>query len=398
MKLSYLASFGDHIPLSQFKPDDKINVLSFNDSGGFLASGDGAGRVVVFSLNERPNGRPSVGFVCQIHAHKAEFDYFRSEVSEPKITSLKWLPGTSLNPRLVTCNSHDAKLWQLNWSSRIDWACRSGSSPADLVLPSARKVDVKYSAECIHTFADLQSEYLVDLQCLSDQRSLLMVDVAGVKLWDMERDIPAVSLCRVSQQEPEITTSAIHRALPFAFLVGDDIGKCWILDMRQQAEDLTPSIAIQTIGSLPKTVEGSASVSSLQFLDGTSFVVRTFGHLQKWDLRMTARPAAQTNVHWFDSRMEFLVHEEFVKDQFRTAVMPSGKVVTGMYSADFLSWDPLTDAKSKHRAVSARTKVPPPEPGRDFTKRVTCCEGHPSKEFVAVVSTAALFVFTADDE
>jgi hypothetical protein len=69
-----------------------------------------------------------------------------------------------------------------------------------------------------------------------------------------------------------------------------------------------------------------------------------------------------------------------------------------MYSADFLAWDPATARKTNHRAISARTKVPPPEPGRDFTKRVTCVESHPTRTIIAVVSTAALFLFNGTDQ
>jgi hypothetical protein len=223
-----------------------------------------------------------------------------------------------------------------------------------------------------------------------------MIDVAGIKLWDMERDVPSVSLLRVPQSDPELTTSAVHPALTFAVLVADDAGRCRILDMRQQAEDLTASIQVSTARFATRPpVEGSASVSSVSFTrDAAGFVCRSFGDLQKWDLRQPEKPVAVTDVQWFPTRMEYVVREEFVKDAFKTAVTPAGVVVSGMYSADFLSWDPGSGKKNKHRAVSARTKVPPPEPGRDFTKRVTCAESHPTKPIVAVVSTAALFLFT----
>jgi serine/threonine-protein phosphatase 2A regulatory subunit B len=398
MNLEYLASFGDHVPLSQFKVDDRINVLSFNSDGGLLASGDGAGRVVIFSVADR--ARPTVLFMCQIHAHKSEFDYFRSELSEPKINSLKWLPGNSLNPRLVTCNSHDAKLWQLTYAPKVDWAPRRGQSLEDLVLPTPRKVDEKFTSHCLRTFTDFRSEYLVDLQCLFDQRSILMVDVDGVKLWDIERDISPVSLLRLPQNDPELITSAIHWTLPFAFLIADESGHCRIFDLRQQAEDLTPSVDIDTARFATRDgVGGSESVSSVVFTrDGSGFVCRTFGDLQKWDLRQTSQPVAKTDVHWFPNRMDYLVNEDLIKDPFRSTVTAKGRVVSGMYSADFIAWDPATNIKSKHRAVSTKTKIPPPEPGRDFTKKVTCAEAHPTKEIVAIVSTAALFLFIEPDQ
>jgi serine/threonine-protein phosphatase 2A regulatory subunit B len=268
------------------------------------------------------------------------------------------------------------------------------------VLPTPRKVDAKFTSQCLRTFTDLQTEYLVDLQCLFDQRSLLMVDVASVKLWDMERDISPVSLLRVAQNDPELITSAIHSSLQFAFLVADESGHCRIFDLRQQAEDLTPSVDVDTSRFATRDgVEGSDSVSSVVFTrDGSAFVCRTFGDLQKWDLRQPTQPVAKTDVHWFPNRMEYLVNEDFIKDQFRSAVTPKGRVVSGMYSADFIAWDPATNIKSKHRAISARTKVPPAEPGKDFTKRVTCAEAHPTREIVAVVSTAALFLFMEPDQ
>jgi hypothetical protein len=142
-------------------------------------------------------------------------------------------------------------------------------------------------------------------------------------------------------------------------------------------------------------VEGSEGVSSVSFTpDGSGFVCRTFGDLHKWDLRRTNRPVATTDVHWFPNRMEYITNEGIIKDQFRTAVTAKRKVVSGSYSADFIASEPAANAKSRHRAVSARTKIPPPEPGRDFTKRVTCVEAHPTREIIAVVSTAALFLLS----
>ncbi|OHS97079.1 hypothetical protein TRFO_09627 [Tritrichomonas foetus] len=397
MDLDYLASFGDQVPLSQFKPDDTISVLAFSSDGRFLASGDHAGRVVIFQINppKTPDGNYSASFVCQIHAHKAEFDYFRSELSEMKINSLKWVPTQTLNPLLLSCNSHDAKLWRLNSSPKIQWKPRSGDTIDTFVLPTAVRIDQKYTYECVKTYTDLQTEYLVDLQCLPDQHSFLMIDVSCVKLWDIERDVASVSLYRVSQSEPEITTSAAHASYSFAFLIGDDAGTCRILDMRQQTEDLTPSIETRTAQYLiNNNAEGIEGVSSVQFSsDGSSFVVRTFGDLQMWDLRNTSKPVNRTEVHWFPQQMDFLSNEDYVKDQFRTTITRSGKVVTGQYMANFISWDPSNNQKNHHKAVSPRVQKPPAEPGRDFSKRVTCCEAHPQENIVACVSTAALYLF-----
>ena len=59
MDLKYLISFGDQVPLNQFKPDDTISILSFSSDGRFLASGDYAGRAVIFQMIPEANKKIS---------------------------------------------------------------------------------------------------------------------------------------------------------------------------------------------------------------------------------------------------------------------------------------------------------------------------------------------------
>lgn len=400
MDLQFLAAFGDHVQLSQFKPDDTISTLAFSHDGQFLASGDQAGRVVVFRLNEprRNSDRPTVDFITQTHAHKSQFDYFRSELSEMKVNSLKWIPRQTYNPLLLTCNSHDAKLWRFNSTERLSWNCTdAGAQPSDsFVFPTLKHVERKYTMECVRTFSDIQTEYIMDLQALPDQRSFLMVDVSCVKLWDIERDASSVCLCKVSQQEPEITASAIDSSAPSVFLVGDDLGICRKYDMRMQAEDLAPVFEIDTVlhTSQKQQIDGCECIGSIAFSqEGNYFAVRRFGDVQVWDARNTFQPVSTLDVQWFPGQMDWLINEDYVKDQFRTSFTRGGRIVTGCYSADYIAWDWKNGKTSRHKAVSSRTPRPPPEPGRDFSKRVTVCEAHPTREIIAVVSTAALFLF-----
>lgn len=397
MDLKYLISFGDQVPLNQFKPDDTISILSFSSDGRFLASGDYAGRAVIFQIipPKTQNGKYQVSFGCQLHAHKSEFDYFRSELSEMKINSLKWVPSNNLNPNFITCNSHDAKLWRIINNSKITWSQKSGNTIDDFVLPKANKIDTKISFEYIKKFNDLHSEYLIDLQCLPDQHSFLMVDVCGVSLWDFERDIPNVPLVTTSQSDADITTSATHSTSPFAFLIADDDGNCEIFDIRQQAENLTPSIKVNVTNSLKhRGFDGVQSVSSVVFApDGNSFFARTFGEVQQWDLRNTSKPSASLDVQWFQKQADWLSNEGNLRDQFRTTVTPDGKVVTGQYMANFITWDPQQNKVANYKAYNPKVSKEPPEPGRDFTKRVTCVEAHPNANIISCVSTAALYLY-----
>ena len=397
MNLELIASFGDHVPLTHFKADDTISVLSFNQSGQFLASGDQAGRVVIFQIlpPRMPGGKPIVSFVNQVHAHKSQFDYFRSELSEPKINSLAWVRSNQLNPLLITCNSHEAKMWRMVQSAKPTW------TPLDFTLdnfklPTARQLEIKYSTEQVQTYMDLQTEYLIDIQTLTDQRSFAMIDVGCVKLWDMERSCDSVCLFKVPHQQTELTASAVSPALPSAILIADDTGIAHILDMRQQAEDLTPSLQfmVKDHTSPKRYIPGCEYIGATAFsADGVNIVTRTFGEALVWDVRQPSAPVAALDVQWFPGQMEWLSNDEYTKDVFRTAFTAGGRIVTGNYSADFISWDWKTGQTQKHKAISARTPRPPQEPGRDFTKRVTVCEAHPRDEIVAVVSTAALYIF-----
>lgn len=397
MDLKYLISFGDQVPLNQFKPDDTISILSFSSDGRFLASGDYAGRAVIFQMipPKNQNGKYQVLFGCQLHAHKSEFDYFRSELSEMKINSLKWVPSSNLNPNFITCNSHDAKLWRIMTNSKVSWTPKSGNTIDEFILPKVNKVDTKISFEYIKKFNDLHSEYLIDIQCLSDQHSFLMVDVCGVSLWDFERDIPNVPLISISQSDADITASATHSTSPFAFLIADDDGNCEILDMRQQAENLTPSIKVNVSNFLNhKGYDGVQSVSSVVFApDGNSFFARTFGEIQQWDLRNTSKPAAALDVQWFPKQADFLSNEGNMRDQFRTTVTHDGKVLTGQYMTNFVAWDPRLNKVTNYKAYNPKASKEPPEPGKDFTKRVTCVESHPTANLISCVSTAALYLY-----
>ena len=314
-----------------------------------------------------------------------------------KVNSIKWIPRQTNNPLLLSCNSHDAKLWRLSADTIITWNDFDESQPIDtFVFPTVLETESRYSAECVRTFSDTQVEYIVDLQSMSDQRSFLMVDISCVKLWDIERQVNPVCLCKVSQQDPEITTSGVDPHNSTTFVIGDDFGICKLYDIRQQAEDLSPifDIDTQTYAPSSQQLDGCECVGSIAFSpEGNFFAVRRFGDLQIWDVRNVAAPFAKLEVQWFPNKMNWLVEDDYIKDQFRTTFTAGGKVVTGCYCADFVAFDWKVQKTSRHLAASARMPNMPPELGSDFNKRVTVCEAHPTEEVVAVVSTAALFLF-----
>lgn len=395
MNLELFAAFGDQVSLDQFKEEDTICTVGFSSDGKFLATGDTAGRVVVFQIVPAASNdsAPKAQFVAQFHAHKNAFDYFRSELCYPKVNALTWVPTSTINPLLLTCNSHETKLWKFEQQKQIQW-----SRPKNLdtfVLPKPTFIQEKYNESFVSCYTDQQTEYIVDLKVMQDQRSFAIIDVGCVKIWDMERpDQEGICLYRLPDADNELLCGDVCKQMPSCVITGDDIGAVRLLDMRQQAEDVDPAFICRVRPSINHKFPSCESVNSIAFAkDGNSFVVRTFGEAQVWDVRNTTAPISKLEVQWYPNQTQYLIEEEFVKDQFRTTITASGKIITGMYGSDFVSWDPLTKETRKHRAISQRTPPVLPKLAIDFTKRVTVCEAHPKEDIVVAVSTAALYLY-----
>lgn len=396
MSLSLINSFGDHVAYSNFKINDTINVLSFNKTGQFLASGDFAGRIVIFQITTQQNNLPVVSLVKQIHAHKSRFDYLRSELTDSRINSLSWIKSNSLNPMLFSCNSHEVQLWRLNQSSKATWENYDlDASPEEFKLPKANHFEVEYGIELCNIYPDILTEYLIDIHSMCDPTKLLVYDIAAVKMCDIEHSNISYCLYKANQNV-EITAGDFSESNPNYILMADSTGFAKILDSRVSAEDISPSICMNVVANISpnRYVSGCECISSVVFSKDAEYVVtRTFGELQVWDIRNTDAPVSQIDVHWFPGQMEWLSNDYYTRNVFKTCITNKGIVYSGSYSADFLGWNWKHCEKSSYRAISNKFDVQPPEAGKDFNKRVTVCASHPLREIIAVVSTASLYVY-----
>jgi serine/threonine-protein phosphatase 2A regulatory subunit B len=70
---------------------DLISALAFDRSGSFLASGDRAGRVVLFERNaEDGQSAGEYRFYTEFQSHEAEFDYLKSLEINERINRIEW--------------------------------------------------------------------------------------------------------------------------------------------------------------------------------------------------------------------------------------------------------------------------------------------------------------------
>lgn len=386
MEFETVKVFGEKDITRQVNPDDMISALQFNQAGTFLASGDVSGRVVIF----RYNSKYSIEFVTQIQAHKSEFDYLRSELSQPRICAVRWIPKNTLNPMFLTTNMHESKLWCLKQTPLPTWGHVDFDKPLDqIVLPQLTSYQVKYEAVQVQKFFDIETEFIVSIEALNDQTSFMMIDVGCVKLWDIERAVPAVTSFVMASSQTELTASATTPSLPYSVLLSDDQGVVRVIDMRQQSSNLTPSATINTKDALDKSyfIEGTQYISSLSFLnDGLHFVVRNFGQTLVYDLRNPAQPESIANIQSFPGRMENIIQEEYNKDVFTTTVLKNDAIITGKYGNEYTVWD--------WRQNQTHNQIAGPNPIQeiDFIRKVGVAEAHPKDIVCAIASSSSLYI------
>lgn len=390
MDIEYISSFGDDA--TSIRPDDKISAIAFSDCGRFLAVGISSGSAVIYAMDDR-----EITFLCQIQAHTSEFDFMKSAFSSQSVRAIRWIPSCMRNPMLLTANNSRVKLWRLNNAKEVTWNACSGTTIETFQPPTAAKTVQRYFPECVRTYSNMFSDVLVNVQTMEDQRSFLAVDESGVVMWDYETSAN-VSLIRMNptESQSQFTASATHKKLPFNFLVGESNGIVKMYDLRQQPEDLSHSICFNTVNHRTKRelYKGTQSISFLTIgNDGRTFASRTFGDVQLWDIRNVNQPVAVTEVQWYPEHMDWVANEGFSRDLFNVSFTKDNIILTGMYSSDFISWDPSKNIKYRHRALSSRSKMRVPEPGKDYSKKVTWIEPHPTKNIFALAATSTLYLF-----
>lgn len=372
--------------------ENMITAIDFNVDGEFIATADSFGRIEIFRVDPSKT-EFSLTSIQHFTAHKAEFDYLRSELTEKKINSLQWIPQNNFNQFFISANSHEVKLWQMNTESQITWNPRSGENLNSFVLPTIKSIHYEYPITCNKVFYDTKNEYILDVLILPDQHSIISVDVGCVKLWDMKRNVDNVCLYHIDETQPELTAASLFPSSSSScFLLGDENGSCRFYDKRKAVNNLSAEFELHVTNYFTNGgYDGVECISSIvSSRNGQTFFLRTFGQIQQWDHRNLDRPVNSVEVQWYSKMMSDLEEQGYLKDQFGLAVSGDEKVIAGKYGNNFISWDPKKpDCMGQHKAAMNKPK----KDDIDFGHKICSISSHPNQGIFAVGSLTSLFIF-----
>lgn len=378
-----IAAFGDQIPLHKVTIEDTIRTMSFSGDGSQLASGDNMGRICLFQFGAPTSDSSpwTASYSTQWYGHSQEWDKERSDLADPRVTSLRFVSCKSTHPLMLSCGSKTAKLWRLGIKRNVEWG-----ADVDLV-PVVRNVATECDPECLRSFAGSKVENLVDLHVLADKQGFLLIDLDGAMLWDMERDVAPISVFKeaTSSSPTDITASALLKGSN-EFVIGDEKGICRCFDLRKAVDGLHPERTFQT-SEYSERWPGCDTVTSIVAVDDYQFAVRRFGEVKLCDRRAGAKPIKKLQLELYERDMRWLATEGFTQETFKTCVNVKKEIVTGCYASDFIVWNWEKETYRKYHAA------PDAIPVTDYTKRVTVCEAHPTEGILAVAATSAIYVF-----
>ena len=391
--MNCLTSFGEPPSSKKVQPNDIIHSLDYSSDGQYIAAGDGGGRIVIFIVHPAlsKTGSPKIQYAAQFRVHREQFDYFRSELSDTRVQSLHWLRETTIAPRILTCNSHDAHLFKFIASPQINWTPLNTSVPLDsFVLPIPSKIEPRYGFSEISSYNNINVEYCLDVQLLPSQDSFFMLDLGGVKLWDLNRQKEPVSLINIKSKEPELTALSNHPFYPFLFFVADDSGMLRSFDMRQQAQNLTPALSFNAFEY--QTLKDFPQINTLKmYRDGNFLIARSLGDLQIWDIRKNEKPFSHINIQNFQNQNKTIEDSMLVYDVWKSTVSDDDLIYSGKFGNSFVEWD------WKNNKINEFFASNPRKPAKslkiDFTERVTCCKYHRQSNLLGIASTSSLFCF-----
>lgn len=324
--------FGDKSDTLEVAEADIISTVQFDKTGNFLASGDHAGRLVLFQRNERKKGC-EYKFWSEFQSHEPEFDYLKSLEINEKINKIVFCPSFSEKYlHLLTCNDKTIKLWKVgerkenggggggivdenSGVSGVETQ-KERKNPNLLLLPKIKRKNQgkqEISSTPRHIYSNAHIYHIHSISVSADDQSFLSADDLRINLWHLERPKQSWTIIDLKPDAIEdltevLTVTQFHPSEPQLFGYATSKGNVKLCDMRLSSDFKQSSIS--SISSTPSSPSSRShrqsffselitSISDLKFSPcGRKMVTRDYLTLKIWDISFLSRgPVQQIPIH-----------------------------------------------------------------------------------------------------
>jgi serine/threonine-protein phosphatase 2A regulatory subunit B len=349
---------------------DLISTVQFDSTGDFLASGDRAGRVVLFQRNYSKKSC-EYKFYSEFQSHEPEFDYLKSLEINERINKLSWLPRTHNAHFILSTNDKTIKLWKIKerqvqsvLENNLTLSQRSGGSgTASLTLPKVVSREKVVAATPKRIFSSAHAYNIHSISPSSDGEIFISSDDLRINLWNLNSSEIAFNVvdCKpptIEDLTEVITSATFHPSHGNLFMYSTSRGSLRLCDLRDSALCDQSSLIFGGTTGNSNNNSGSngffdeiiSSVTDVKFSpsDPNRFISRDYLNTHLWDMRFDSGPLLSLPIHdHIRPRLCDLYENDSVFDKFECAFNHDGSsIISGSYN-NYLKVTGLTsDSKS----------------------------------------------------
>ena len=358
---------------------DMISCLKFDPSGQFLATGDRAGRVVLFERTHDKN-EFELRFLHEFQSHESEFDYLKSTDISERIGQIAWCPRVGPSLGLLTANEKSIRFWKLaeTPSSMVLDDNRSMSKKLQntdvvqipLMLPKMIPKETAITARQRFAYGPVHAYNINSLSPCPQEPLFLSADDLRINLWHYDRREEAFALADIKPERVEnlyevITRAHFHSHLPHIYAYGTSRGCLRVGDMRmcssldrplRNFDSRRASITSDPALRIGLFAEALASISDFAFHPRRErlFATRDFLTIKLWDMANETMPVAIYPIHdYLRGRLGDLYESEALFDRFDLDWSANGGILTGSYGSLIKHFYQGTSSDSSHLAFRA---------------------------------------------
>lgn len=431
---------------------DLISTVQFDSTGDFLASGDRAGRVVLFQRNYSKK-TCEYKFYSEFQSHEPEFDYLKSLEINERINKLSWLPRTNSAHFMLSTNDKTIKLWKIKerqvqsvLENNLTLSQRNSSTSASLTLPKVISREKVVAATPKRVFSSAHAYNIHSISPSSDGEIFISSDDLRINLWNLNSSEIAFNVvdCKpptIEDLTEVITSATFHPSHGNLFMYSTSRGNLRLCDLRDSALCDQSSLNFGTSNNHSNSANSNgffdeiiSSVTDVKFspADSNSFLSRDYLNCHLWDIRMDTGPVLSLPIHdHIRPRLCDLYENDSVFDKFECSFNYDGSsIISGSYNnylkvtevtgssnptpsaidlihsdkSIFRNPSALKRTKSSMSASTSKSSSSLKKSSSwedftnlsslDFSKKILHFSMHPSENSVAIASSSNLFIFS----